>query len=435
MRVYIEAHGCRVNEAERASWSRELHSRGHLVVSEPELAQVVVVNTCGVTSAAVGKSRRRLSRLRSDQPNVVLVATGCWATLEPFGLLVDLLLPNDQKNHLIDRLEAMDLPSLVEGSHSPIAAAPRTRAFLKVQDGCRNRCTFCVVTIARGDERSLTTEDVVRNVQELVEDGFKEVVLCGIHLGGYGADLGTNLTNLVEAILQKTDLPRLRLSSLEPWDVPSGLFDLWADSRLCPHLHLPIQSGSDSTLRRMARRATRDSLRRLVEVARSRVPDFCFTTDVMAGFPGETSIEFQETIDLLKELRPSDLHVFTFSARQKTVAASLPNQIGAFTKRERSRFLRNLAAEFRAQALEKALGTTRPVLWERRPRVLSSGELLWRGHTDTYLRVTTTTPMGPRMGNSVTQTLLTELETAVGLKGRIWPLRTDEGVRNRTENP
>ncbi|MDP6935143.1 MAG: radical SAM protein, partial [Myxococcota bacterium] len=253
MKVLLDTLGCRLNEAEIQTWVRVFGRAGHQVVSGPEYADVVVLNTCAVTREAARKSRRRARKLHRSNPSAPLVLTGCYAQLTPDQAReatgADLIVPNADKDELVARVEdlvgAGAMPSLGAdpGTHHAFADG-RTRAFVKVQDGCRNRCTFCVVTIARGEERSRAVETLVGEVAELVDEGCREVVLTGVHLGGYGHDLGTDLHRLVQTILIRTEVPRLRLSSLEPWELPEGFFELWKNPRLAPHLHLPIQSGS-----------------------------------------------------------------------------------------------------------------------------------------------------------------------------------------------
>jgi threonylcarbamoyladenosine tRNA methylthiotransferase MtaB len=262
----------------------------------------------------------------------------------------------------------------------------RTRAFVKVQDGCDNHCTFCITTIARGEGRSRPVDQIVAEVQGLAAAGYQEVVLSGVHMGSYGRDRGEieALRHLIEALLRKTDVPRLRLSSLEPWDLSPGLFDLWADARLCRQLHLPLQSGCDATLQRMARRTTTDGFAQLVAAARARIPDLALTTDVMVGFPGETDADFRASYDFVQAMEFARLHVFPFSARPGTPAARMPGQVPTEPKNARARAMRHQGAKQERAFHTRFLGRTLPVLWET-----SRADGLWRGHTDNYLTVTT----------------------------------------------
>lgn len=402
--VYLETQGCRVNEAERSNWFRDLVSRGHRVVAGPNQAQAIVLNTCAVTGEAARKARRRLKQLRASEPQALLIATGCWSTLQPSTGAADLVLSNSEKDQLVNSLEA--LTPQRSTTQDPIAAAPRTRAFVKVQDGCRHRCTYCIVTIARGSEKSRHSKAIVQEINELIRAGTQEVVLTGIHLGGYGHDLGTNLAELVRIVLEETPIRRLRLSSLEPWDLTREFFDLWEDNRLCPHLHLPLQSGTDSVLRRMGRRTSVSHFQHLVDTARKAIPNLSITTDVIAGFPGESEQDATATFRFLEAIRPANIHVFTYSEREGTPASGFSGQLEDRVKRVRSLRLRELARKLHLEALRAAEGQVCKVLWERRPKPLD-GLLQWRGHTETYLRVVTETGMRTRLGNRIASTKLT----------------------------
>ncbi len=401
MNVFLTALGCRLNEAELESWARGFQAAGHAVVASPQSAQVVVVNTCAVTGEAARKSRKLIGGLHRRNPSARLVVTGCFAELEPeaaAGLLgVDLVIGNRDKDALVARvageLDVSAMPVLAadpDGAHAFREA--RTRAFVKVQDGCRNQCSFCVVTIARGEERSRTIEEVIAEVRGLEQAGVAEVVLCGVHLGGYGADLGLDLVSLVGRLLRATTVPRLRLSSLEPWDLPDGFGDLWAEAggRLLPHLNLPLQSGSDPVLRRMARRCMSASFARLVDRLRADVPDLHVTTDLIVGFPGETDADFRATLAFAARIGFAHVHVFPFSPREGTRAAELPDRVPAPVIRERVAELGALAARMKEDHLRRAVGQTRQVLWEAGERAASGdGGRRFSGYTDTYLRVET----------------------------------------------
>jgi threonylcarbamoyladenosine tRNA methylthiotransferase MtaB len=416
LNVFLTALGCRLNEAELESWERGFRAAGHAVVASPQSAQVVVINTCAVTAEAARKSRKLIGGLHRRNPSARLVVTGCFAELEPAqaaGLLgVDLVLGNREKDVLIarvaDELDGPAMPRLAsepDGAH--VFRAARTRAFVKVQDGCRNQCSFCVVTVARGEERSRTIEEIVAEVRDRQAAGVAEVVLCGVHLGGYGSDLGLELATLIDRVLRGTAIPRLRLSSLEPWDLPDRFGDLWseADGRLLPHLHLPLQSGSDAVLRRMARRCMAGSFARLVDRLRTDVPDLHLSTDIIVGFPGETDADFRATLAFAGAIDFAHVHVFPYSPREGTRAAELPEQVPAPVIRERVAELGALAARMKEEHLARAIGQTRPVLWESSERAaIGDGGRRFSGYTDTYLRVET------------------DVAAEVGLRNRIEPV-------------
>jgi len=411
MDVYLATLGCRLNEAELASWSRVLRAAGHRVVARAEHAQIVVVNSCAVTSEAARKSRQLVGRAHRANPDARLVVTGCYAELSSERVAglegVDLILDNLEKEELVARLdeafasEALPAPAPCPDT-GPAERTERTRAFVKVQDGCRNQCTFCVVTIARGDERSRSIADVVGEIRDLVADGFKEVVLTGVHLGGYGHDLGgdarADLAGLVRAVLAETNVERLRLSSLEPWDLPADFFTLWEDPRLMPHLHLPMQSGCDATLRRMARRCTTEEFAALAARARTAISALTLTTDLIVGFPGETDAEWQQTVAFVERIGFGHIHIFSYSPREGTRAARMPGHLPTPVKKARSREMHVIADRMKAEHLERFVGQTRPVLWE--------GDA---GYSDNYLRVTTEQRLSVALDNVIAPTQLARI--------------------------
>jgi len=397
MKIYLDTIGCRLNQSEIESMARGFRAAGHEIVTSAEMANLAVVNTCAVTNEAAADSRgkiRQIARAGVDE----IVATGCWATLLPQQALelpnVQKVVSNDRKDHLVADL--LDLPQETF-ELEPIAREPlpglhrRTRAFIKVQDGCDNHCTFCITTIARGDGRSRPVADVILDIQSALAGGAKEIVLTGVHLGSWGYDFNSHLKDLVKAILRQTDVPRLRLSSLEPWDLDADFFSLWSDKRLMPHLHLPLQSGCESTLRRMRRKTTPGSFRELVSAARLVVPDAAITTDIIAGFPGETEDEFAESLAFVREMSFAGGHVFTYSPRPGTGAAKMKGQVRPEIRKRRNHILREALEESAKAYSQKFLGQTMSVLWES---VSEMGEWGWQmeGLTENYLRVNAFAP-------------------------------------------
>jgi threonylcarbamoyladenosine tRNA methylthiotransferase MtaB len=293
----------------------------------------------------------------------------------------------------------------------------RTRAFIKVQDGCNNKCTFCIVTMARGASRSRTLATLVDEVQQFAAQGIQEAVLTGVHLGSYGRDLScneqTDLKELVDALLSHTDIARLRLSSLEPWELADGFFELWQrwPGRLCPHLHLPLQAGTDRQLRRMARHCTTASFRQLVEDARAAIPDLVLSTDLIVGFPGETAPDFAEGLAFVEEMRFAHAHIFPFSPRQGTAAAAFSEQVSVAVKKERSRQLHTLIERTGRAERQRFIGQVRPVLWEGEGQPLTdqSGRL-WTGLTDNYLRVMAVAPEDAALHGVITPVYLKDID-------------------------
>jgi threonylcarbamoyladenosine tRNA methylthiotransferase MtaB len=395
MRVYLETTGCRLNQSEIETLARQFRQAGHTVVHSAEEADLCVVNTCAVTREATRSSRNLIRRLNRSNAGAEIVATGCYAHLSPE--LVEALpgvarvVDNIEKERLVPLVLDLDEETFdrepLDREFLP-GALGRTRAFVKVQDGCNNRCTFCVTTIARGPGRSRPLEDVIREIQALGAAGYQEAVLTGVHLGSYGHERGERdgLSRLVRAILSATDVPRLRLSSLEPWDLSPDFFGLWDDSRLCRHLHLPLQSGCDATLKRMARRTSQASFRALVAAARHHIPDLGISTDVIVGFPGETDDEFESSHDFIRAMDFMKLHVFRYSARAGTAAARMAGQVPEEIKKARSARLLALSDEGAQRFASSFVGREIRVLWEQIAGASEAG-FHNSGLTDNYLRV------------------------------------------------
>jgi threonylcarbamoyladenosine tRNA methylthiotransferase MtaB len=411
--VYLDTLGCRLNEAELQTWSREFIDGGHRVVSHPGEAHLLVLNTCAVTGEAARKSRQFVRRLHRENPEARVVVTGCFAELEPTkaGDLpgVDLVVGNHDKDALVERvLDELDFASMPElatapDSH-PAFRSTRTRAFIKVQDGCRHRCTYCIVTVARGEERSRSVADLLDEVNALVDAGTREVVLTGVHLGGYGHDLGTDLKTLVSAVLTETDIDRVRLSSLEPWDLPPDFFELWRHPRLMPHLHLPLQSGSDAVLKRMGRRCDVLHFTSLVAAARRAIPGLTVTTDLIVGFPGETEAEWADTMSAVERIGFGHMHIFSFSPRAGTGAALHRRPVTREVKRERSAELHELAQRMKREHLAQFVGRESNVLWESRT---GSG---WVGYAENYLRALHRDVADGSLANTISPVRFTALD-------------------------
>ncbi|MCS7285617.1 MAG: tRNA (N(6)-L-threonylcarbamoyladenosine(37)-C(2))-methylthiotransferase MtaB [Anaerolineae bacterium] len=384
MKVFLTFLGCKTNRSEQEAWEREFVALGH-EISSPEEADFIVINTCTVTSAASHKSRQLIRRMHRLNPAAKIVVTGCYAEIarEEINSIegVSLVVKNSEKEFLPQILVGARAPWAPPLSPSPGA----TRAFVKVQDGCNNYCTYCIIRVARGRERSRPLSEVVEEVKRLAEAGYKEVVLTGIHLGGYGCDLGVDLASLIKAVLEETPIQRLRLSSIEPWDIPPGFFSLWQDRRLCRHLHLPLQSGCDETLKRMGRRYTAAQYAHLVEEARSWIPDLAVTTDVMVGFPGETWEEFRQSLEFIKKMEFARIHVFPYSPRPGTPAAAMKGQVSGKIKREREKLVAEVGKESERAFQSRFLGRTMEVLWETPEH--REGKFLCSGLTDNYIRV------------------------------------------------
>ena len=391
MKIYLDTIGCRLNQSEIETMARQFRAAGHEIVATPDTADMAVVNTCAVTNDAASVSRSKIRQIARAGVNEI-IATGCWTTLQPqkANELPNVLrvVTNDRKDHLV--ADVLNLPQ-ESFDLEPISRQPlpglhrRTRAFIKVQDGCDNQCTFCITTVARGEGRSRHIADVILDIQSALAGGTKEIVLTGVHLGSWGYDFDSHLSELIKAILRETDTPRLRLSSLEPWDLSTDFFSLWENSRLMPHLHLPLQSGCESTLKRMTRKTTPKSFCELVAGARAVMPDVAITTDIIAGFPGETEEEFAQTLEFVREMNFAGGHVFTYSARPGTGAARMKGQVRPELRKKRNHILTALLEESAKSYREKFVGQRMSVLWESTSEM---GEWGWQmeGLTENYLR-------------------------------------------------
>lgn len=395
MFIYLKTLGCRLNEAELETWAQGFQKSGHKITRELDEAHIVIINSCAVTADAARKSRQLIRKTHRDNPTAKLVVSGCYATLnqdEAAQLLgVDIVISNKEKNQLVERtLSMLNLDTMPAMSTEPgeisLFTRGRQRAFVKVQDGCRYRCTFCIVTVARGEESSRSVQTIIDEINDLHQQGINEVILTGVHLGGYDGDCDSNLTDLIQSILAKTSIPRLRLGSLEPWELPADFFVLFKNSRLMPHLHLPLQSGSDSVLRRMARRCKTEEFANIVKQARQQIKDFNITTDIIVGFPGETEQEWQDSFKFIKTIGFGHIHIFTYSARKGTKAATLPNQVTNEIKKLRSKQLHQLAEIMKQQFIAKNINQQFAVLWEGKKQPLENNEQLVFGYTPNYLK-------------------------------------------------
>lgn len=399
MKVHLRMLGCRLNQSEIDTMARQLQQQGHQVVNTPEEADQVILNTCAVTAEAVRTGRQMIRGIHRNNPNAAITVTGCHAQIAPDQIAVlpgvAQVVDNQTKMNIVPMLTGQPVADYdkepLERDETIPGASQHTRAFVKVQDGCDNACTFCVTTVARGAGRSNAPDQIIAEINALHASGYQEIVLTGVHLGSYGHDFGDHdgLRHLVERILGETDVPRVRLSSLEPWDLSVGFFRLWQDERLCPHLHLPLQSGCDATLRRMRRNTSQIAFRELVQEARACIPDVRITSDVIVGFPGETAEEFAESEAFIHEIQFAGLHVFRYSVRPGTPAARMKNHVPKAEKKARSEALRDHAQAAEAGFAGLFQGTQRPILWEQIAGASEDG-FMNVGYTDNYIRVQAT---------------------------------------------
>jgi len=382
-KIALDTLGCKLNQAEAELLARKLTEAGYALIPSVNEADAYILNTCTVTHIADRKSRHLLRQAHRINPKAKLVAVGCYADLAPQELAkiegVGLVLGNTQKSNLVERLQELGFPACSPQAYFDGA---RTRAFLKVQDGCHNFCAYCIVPFVRSEEMSIPVAEVMAEVKKRVAEGYHEVVLTGTEIGSYHCD-GVNLKGLLERILAETDIVRLRLSSLQPQEISPEFIELWQDSRLCPHCHLSLQSGSDSVLARMRRAYTTKDYQNAVNLVRGVVPEAAITTDIIVGFPGETAAEFQESYDFCRQIEFARIHVFPYSKRRGTEAARMLNQISDKVKKKHSQQMLALAKESARNFHQKFLGKTMKVLWEQQEKGV------WSGYTGNYIRVYT----------------------------------------------
>jgi len=368
-RVAITTLGCKTNQFESAAMIEQLQGSGYRIVSFSEEAEIYIINSCTVTARTDVETRRLIRRARRKNPAARIVATGCYAQVAPGELErmpeLDSILGNREKLEITALLESTgyqvsDISA--EEKDEPLkltSFAEHTRAFLQAQNGCNSYCAYCIVPYARGRSRSVPPDDVLEGVRTLAANGYREVVLTGIHLGAYGLDLTsqTSLTSLIHKIEAGNLVPRLRIGSIEPNEVDDDLLRIMSESKIiCPHLHLPLQSGSDTVLKRMGRQYGSLFFRELVTKVIAVLPDAFIGADVIAGFPGETDAEFEETLKLLEQLPFSDLHIFPYSSRPGTRAAAMAGQIPSHLIKERAARMRGIAELKKSEFLRRMIG-------------------------------------------------------------------------------
>jgi threonylcarbamoyladenosine tRNA methylthiotransferase MtaB len=415
MNIYLDMVGCRLNQSEIEGYARQFRSAGHTLVSDIDSADMIVINTCTVTAAADSDSRQKIRQASRTGASQV-ITTGCYASLNQHEALalarVSRVIDNQSKDNLVPLALNLPLSSFDQCSlqREPIPGARRrTRAFVKVQDGCDNHCTYCITVQARGASRSRPIEDVLLDIRAAVEGGSQEIVLTGVHLGSWGYDFikPLSMPDLVRAILNDTDSRRLRLSSIEPWDITTDFLALWSDPRVCRHLHVPLQSGCAETLRRMGRKISPQAYAALVREARRVIPGVAITTDIITGFPGETEAEFAESSEFVSEMNFAAGHVFTFSPRPGTAAINLPNKIPSKVAKQRNTTMRQIFQQSCNNYRQLHVGSKLRVLWEK-VTPIGEGKWLVSGLADNYLRVQSNSTIACR--NKIMDVRITGIE-------------------------
>ncbi|SDC73849.1 MULTISPECIES: tRNA (N(6)-L-threonylcarbamoyladenosine(37)-C(2))-methylthiotransferase MtaB [unclassified Candidatus Frackibacter] len=402
-RVGFYTLGCKVNQYDTESMINLFTEAGYKVVDFQEEADVYIINTCTVTHQGARKSRQITRRAKRRNPESIVAVVGCYPQVSPDEVLevsgVDLIVGTEGRKEIVELIEqarlakeplnfVQNVMETEEFEEIPITESKeRTRASLKIEDGCDRFCAYCIIPYTRGTVRSRDLSEAVAEAERLAQNGFEEIVLTGIHLGAYGEEKGeaTDLISLIKELIRIPDLERIRLSSIEATEVSQELIDLIADEKkLCRHLHLPLQSGSNKVLKAMNRDYTTEEFAAKITQIREQIPEIAVTTDVMVGFPGETEEDFNTTYGFIKELGFSDLHVFKYSKREGTPAAKFDEQVHSRVKKKRSAKLRELGERMAEEYRDKFIGKGLDVMIEEE-RDHRTG--LLTGLTDNYLKV------------------------------------------------
>jgi threonylcarbamoyladenosine tRNA methylthiotransferase MtaB len=398
MKIYIQTLGCKVNQYETQAMETMLRGRGHEICSFDDDYDAFIVNTCAVTAESGRKSRQAIRRAKQKRPDAVCAVCGCFSQISPEeiqALGADLVAGSGDRKKFVDelcslfgersRIVDIDAP-LKRREYEELPAgsvAGRTRAMLKIQDGCNNFCSYCVIPYARGIVRSLPMDSAAAEAGRIAAEGYKELVITGIEIASYGIDLPgkPNLCDVIEKMAAAAPGVRLHLGSLEPRVVTEGFCKRLSKIDVCPHFHLSLQSGCDETLKRMRRKYTTDEFFRVTELLREYFPDCGITTDLITGFPGETEEEFQKTLKFIEKCRFSQMHIFPYSQRPGTPAADMPNQIEKSVKHQRAVAASKVAAAMEQDFLHSFVGKTLDVIFERD----NDGKM--RGHAGNYCEV------------------------------------------------
>ena len=407
--------GCKLNFSETSTISRDFQANNFKVISASKKADIYVINTCSVTQNADNKFRSVVRKMNRLNPNAFIVAIGCYAQLKPNELSdvegVDLVLGANEKFNIMDYIGDLTKNSktdiyscdisAVDTYISSYSANDRTRAFLKVQDGCDYKCTYCTIPLARGISRSDSLKNIKKNVETIASEGIKEIVLTGVNIGDYGkGEYGNKrhdntFFDLVSELDNSKNIDRFRISSIEPNLLTEKIISFIGKSKLfVPHFHIPLQSGSNQILRNMKRRYNKDLYRDRINLINNTIPNVCIGVDVIVGFPGETEEYFNETLNFLKELNVSYLHIFTYSERDNTIAAELSSPVPMEVRSKRSMILRSLSDKKRRSFYQSQIGSYKTVLYETENK---KGYIY--GYTENYLRVRS--PWNPELANKL----------------------------------
>ena len=390
LNVKIQTHGCKLNIADSQGIAKSFYAAGHTISSDNENnTDVFILNSCTVTHVADSKARQAIRRAKRTNPTALVVMTGCYAERDKKNIEtineVDLVLGNKEKKFIVNEVQKkLDIQN--KEKIDPIGGYPllgRSRASIKIQEGCDQVCSYCIIPSVRGRERSVHPESLISQINELSANGVKEVVLTGTQLGNYGFDLSdTSLNKLLIKILNETDIPRIRVSSLQPKEVNNEIINTWINDglgRICPHFHIPLQSGSDRILKDMRRRYSSSEYLDIVFNIKDLMPEASITSDVIVGFPGESDSEFLQTIDVVEKAKLSNVHIFPYSKRPGTSAFYSKSHVQDHVIKERSKDLLSLIDKLSGVAKKSLIGKERSILWE--------GKSKTAGLTEDYFKV------------------------------------------------
>ena len=391
--------GCKVNQYETEAMAELFKDSGYEIGDFNEINDIYVINTCSVTNMGDRKSRQIIRRAKKTNPDAIIAVTGCYAQTAPDEVLqidgVNIVIGTQDRKRIVELVEELNTKSQINHVADIMKVhefeelnikdyTDRTRAFIKIQEGCSQFCSYCIIPYARGPVRSRPFDEVITEVKRLVKNGFREIILVGIHVASYGKDIdGVNLEKLIMAVDAIEGVERIRLSSIEPMTLDKSFIDnVKSSKKLCHHFHISLQSGCDETLKRMNRKYTTKQYKEIVDGLRESFDDVAITTDIMVGFPGETDEEFRKTVEFVKDVAFADAHVFQYSQRRGTPAAKRPDQIAPNIKEERSKAIIEITQKSRDEFLDRFMDKKMRVLFEQR-----ASDGMYEGKTDNYITV------------------------------------------------
>jgi threonylcarbamoyladenosine tRNA methylthiotransferase MtaB len=431
MKVALYTLGCRVNSYESEAMAEKFIKEGYEVVNFDEFSDVYVINTCTVTNMGDKKSRQMIGRARRKNPEAIIAVVGCYSQIASDEIAqiegVDVVLGSRNKGDIVywvnrateESKQVVEVKDVLKNKKFEELAIneyqDRTRAFLKIQDGCNRFCTYCLIPFARGAVCSKEPEQIIKEVKELSNNGFKEIILSGVHTASYGVDLEGNwdLVKVLEEINKIEGIERIRIGSIDPTFFTEGVIETICNlKKMCPHFHLSLQSGCDATLRRMNRKYTAKEYKIVVENLRKYIKDVSITTDIIVGFPGESKGEFEATYEFLKDIKLSKMHIFKYSKRTGTKAAEMPFQVDGLIKEERSKRLIDLNNTLEVEFMERFLGREMKVLYEES---VSDKENTYVGYTENYIKVITESEENLEGKIVTTKIVSVEKENIIGI--------------------